>query len=344
MNSEIRTKLNLEDILRWWLITLQPGIGELYFSRNMDAFFSVIRCYGLERLPQYAQTLWEFPLLGITHCDISFCYNQKIMDGNRFVNPEGKRIEPLLRHLISLCPYLDIWTNVKVPRTKDQLKIPSVFLNVTNNMPVIMERTWARGAEPTQWKKLQDIWSNLVPGWEMHYIGLMPGRINNPLRLIFKRRGNSGQTESASLDEVRELLANVGFRYLEMDTKVKLKQLEQLGFKEWEISFDLYPDNSFGELLEVEISMVEDGVNPVQLATSAKLQNLQINLQRWGLADERIEYLQNLIGCKDLQFYDEAISAFVYTFLSHIKLRWNGITPLPAKAYLTHNYELMFQN
>jgi len=334
------TKLQQPDIIRRWLNILQPGIADRCFGHNMDTLLSVIDCYRLERLPQCAQSLWEFPLLGEAHCDFSFCYDRETMMGNRFLQEEGGRIGSLLWHLFNLTPDVDIWTEIDIPKNRNQLKIPAVFLNVSNDMQIILDRTWVPGSEPPQWAKLKDIWHNLVSGWKMHYIGLMPGRANNPLRLIFKRQEIKGQTEEACLENVQELLENVGYPVLAEDAKNKLRQLEQLGFKEWEISFDLYPDNSFGEILGVETAMVEDGANPFQLTNSDKWQDLQRILLQWGLADERIRDIKGLLGSQDLQFLGEKVRALVYTFMSHIKLRWKGETPLPAKAYLTHNYEL----
>lgn len=116
--------------------------------------------------------------------------------------------------------------------------------------------------------------------------------------------------------------------------------LAQLGFKEWEISFDLYPDNSFGKLLGVEIALVEDGVNSIQLTNSNKWQDLWKTLQQWCLADERLDDVKSLVGSEELQFFGERTRAFIYISLSHIKLRWDGESQLSAKAYLTHNYEL----
>ena len=183
----------------------------------------------------------------------------------------------------------------------------------------------------------KEIVFNIPQDWQLLYLGLMPGRPDSPLKLIFTKITVDDRHLPCSTDDMETLLKNIHHSPLTASMKEKLQYLIDLDFTEITVSLNLMPDNRYDSRIGFEVFVPEEGINPEETLKTERGQKLLKALTDWQMADARVNLLPE---CCDIFFpppSPNCAEAQIQAFLNHIKLQWDKDEPLPAKAYIACN-------
>ena len=335
-NSNITLNTPTADTFAFWFNNLPTNIISQLFGHSQTAILRAAKDFQLVSPVDMQQSLLEIPLQGNPYTDISFSYSMKNLVNNFFNSIGGQKVLPLFQYLGMLLPK-DNSVYVELDTGNSKQEIPSVFFDCTNSEKIIFSKLWAKNNEPPQWFKAEEIVNNLPQDWQLLYLGLMPGRTNSPLKMIFTRNFVNDEHLPCTLQDIENLLAAIHHSPLPADAKTKIPCLTDLNYPEITVSLNLLPDGNFDSRLGMEVFLPEEAVNPEQTLTTQRGLDLLSTLKKWQVADSRADLLPQCCGIFfPPQALNEAESQ-VQVFLNHIKLQWNEGKALPAKAYIACN-------
>lgn len=340
MNSNITTNNILRPTLpaatfAFWLNNLPTTITSKLFGNNCPSLLQAVKDFQLANPVDMQQILLEIPLLGTPYTDISFSYNVNTFFNNFFYSIPGQKIQPLFQYLNMLLPKEN---NVYIELdTSKNNEIPSVYIDCTNCEKIILSKLWKKDTEPPQWQKAQQIINNLPENWQLLYLGLMPGRSNFPLRIIFTTATANNQHLPCSVQGIDILLEAIKHQPLIPSIREKIKFLNDLEFSEITVSLNLFPNNKYDSLLGFEIFVPEENISPELSLTTPRGQKLLKTLTNWQTADDRIKLLHQCCGIFFPPQFNGCAESQVQVFLNHIKLQCDNQIILPTKAYITCN-------
>lgn len=169
---------------------------------------------------------------------------------------------------------------------------------------------------------LQEGQAELAP-W---YFGFMHSRKELPLRLAFYVRESAGV--AGMLAALKRFGPEPG------EAAAQLQALDALGLFTYMLDIDILPDGSVGDTWGVEL--VPRALLPQQqkrMLGGEAFAQLAALLRQWGMADERVELLPRCFWSTD--YTDRCSGRYVmYSYLSHLKLRWKKEKAYPAKVYI----------
>ncbi len=335
-NNNILRNTPTADTFAFWFNNLPTSIVSQLFGDSQTAILQAAKDFHLANPVDMQQSLLEIPLQGDAYTDISFSYSIKNLNNNFFNSAVGQKVLPLFQYLSMLLPE-DNSVYVELDTGNSKQGIPSVFFDCTNAEKNIFPKLWAKKNEPPQWFKAEAIVNNLPQGWQLLYLGLMPGRTNSPLKMIFTRAFVNDEHLPCTLPDIENLLTAINHSPLPADAKTKIPCLTDWNYPEITVSLNLLPDGNFDSLLGMEVFFPEEAVNPEQTLTTQRGVNFLNALKEWQIADSRVDLLSPYCG---IFFPPQALNdaeSQVQVFLNHIKLQWNEDNALPAKAYIACN-------
>lgn len=234
----------------------------------------------------------------------------------------------------------------------------AVFLNVDKQTAeAVVKRMLSWQAEARRLPAVLEVLrGGTALGLLPSYVGFMYSRLNAPLRLSFgiteevlrlpDRYDNLAffvqdlefSKESATLrkmlekghKQVRELMSN---NLLMKD----LILLSQFDFLDCFLDIDIMPDGNAGSVFGVELMPCAHSVEQQQkMLHSREFHGFLKQLQEWDVVDERIKTFADCV------FYSPLPQVlgrqeYLFSLISHFKLRYKHNKRLPAKVYLQGN-------
>ncbi len=318
-----------------------------YWRKRMTATESGKRLWGLEPaaetrlmnqapiyvLPQKRVDLYaEVPLKGNVQIDLSAQYLAKdFVEANllagRSVAKEGEFFHYYAQELARCKPSLPAVCSLYLEADIDEKYAGQVasFINLSGDFvrtllgPVL--QYWGRQPQivPVQ-HLLQTMQSECMP-W---HIGFMESRQEKPLRLVLiLKQGLTG---------LQPMLKRIGMPPLPGEGWQLLQRIDALNLFHYMLDIDVLPDGSIGDIVGIELLPKKEAVLPAQqeqLVTTAEYTFFCKILQDAALADRRIEGLAEAIFATCVH---ETI--YIYSRISHVKLRWQAGKAMPAKVYV----------
>ncbi|MBQ0067457.1 MAG: hypothetical protein KBS60_04695, partial [Phascolarctobacterium sp.] len=227
------------------------------FGKNNNTLLNAAQDFQLANPVDMQQILLEIPLLNSAYTDISFSYNTKNLQNNFFPSVAGQKIMPLF-HYLTLLLAQDNNVYIELDTGKGNNTIPSIYFDCTNCEKTLFSKLWLKNMEPPQWQYARQLVNNLPENWGLLYLGLMPGRPNSPLKIIFTKTTINEQHLPCSFQDIDILLEAIQHKPLTTSIKEKIKHLTDLNFPEITVSLNLFPDNKFDNLLGIEIFVPEE--------------------------------------------------------------------------------------
>lgn len=211
--------------------------------------------------------------------------------------------------------------------SKGEAGAVAIFLNLSGAaaqemLPFILQEQ----QQSERLTAVQDILQSVIAELAPWYFGFMLSREELPLRLSFYVREEAGL--SGMLSALRRLGIEPGAG------AEQLTAVDELQLFTYMLDVDVRPDGSLGDTWGVEL--VPRAVLPVQqqrMLRGESFARFTELLVRWGMADDRSDVLPRCFWSGD--YRDASSGAYVmYSYLSHLKLRWHDGTPYPAKVYI----------
>lgn len=175
-------------------------------------------------------------------------------------------------------------------------------------------------------KQLQPVRALLekVKEWcEPWHFGFMESRDIRPLRLVLiLKRG---------LQDLAKVLECIDAPPIPREGRELLENIDALGIFKFMLDLDVLEDGSLGDTIGVELIFM-DAIYPATqqaLVKSEGFARLYKLLQGARVADRRMEGLVNTIIAAPI-----SADTYIYSRISHFKLRWQAGEALPAKVYL----------
>ena len=272
----------------------------------------------------------EATLKGTAQVDLSAQYAAEIFAQNnplqgRSVEQEGDffhyyagelgKLKPSLLKACALYLEADI--------DEEEKKQVASFINLSGTIAdkllpsVLAYRGWADRHEP-----VTALLQRLKPWCEPWHFGFMESRREKPLRLVLILKND--------LQNIEELLQLAGALPLPVAGVELLQNIAELGIFSYMLDLDILPDGSIGSTVGIEL-LPKDAIWPARqrmLVKTPEYERFCKLLQQANLADERLEALKNSI------FTAKNADVYIYSRISHFKLRWQKQQALPAKAYV----------
>lgn len=207
---------------------------------------------------------------------------------------------------------------------EDTSKEVASFINLAGDMvPSLLPSllTWRERGKETEsilsWLQRMQEWC------EPWHIGFMESREAHPLRLVLLLHHG--------LEDIPSILQESGGPTLSEDGWKLLQYVDRLSTFYYMLDVDVMANGSLGQTLGVEI-LPQEAIWPTtqqKLMEQAAYREFTSALQEAGLADERIQALPGAVFAKP-----NIDGTWIYSRISHFKLRWCDGLPLPAKVYV----------
>ena len=175
-------------------------------------------------------------------------------------------------------------------------------------------------------KQLQPVRALLekVKEWcEPWHFGFMESRDIRPLRLVLILK--------QGLQDLAKVLDCIDAPPIPREGRELLENIDALGIFKFMLDLDVLEDGSLGDTIGVELIFM-DAIYPANqqaLVKSEGFTRLCKLLQGARVADQRMEGLVNTIFAAPI-----SADTYIYSRISHFKLRWQAGEALPAKVYL----------
>ena len=157
------------------------------------------------------------------------------------------------------------------------------------------------------------------------HFGFMESREEKSLRLVLLvKQGLKG---------LRKALASIGTPKLPPEGWELLAKIDELDIFDYILDLDVLADGCLGDTVGVEL-ILQKAVFPAsqrELVQSPKFARLCELLQEAQIADQRLAALPNSIIAAPMS---TGADVYIYSRISHFKLRWQQGEALPAKVYV----------
>lgn len=280
-----------------------------------------------ERVDLYA----EVALAGKAQVDLSAQYftaafTAKNLLAGRSVAQEGEFLHYYAAELARLQPSLAKRCTLYLEADIDETdgKQVAVFVNLAGSVAdKLLPAVLAYRGCATLRKPLTQLLEKLQPWCSPWHFGFMESRAERPVRLVL--------VWQHKLQEVEQALQAIGAPPLPEQGRRLLEKIAELGIFSYMLDLDVLADGSVGDTVGIEL-LPKNAIWPArqqQLLQTTEYDSLRKLLLREGLADERINGLDDAV-------FTAAMNAeiYIYSRISHFKLRWQNSRALPAKAYV----------
>lgn len=157
------------------------------------------------------------------------------------------------------------------------------------------------------------------------HFGFMESREEKSLRLVLLVK--------QGLMNLQKALASIGTSKLPQEGWELLAKIDELQIFDYILDLDVLADGSLGDTIGVEL-ILKKAVFPAsqrELVQGPQFARLCELLQGAKLADQRVEALPNSIIAAPMP---TGADVYIYSRISHFKLRWQQGKALPAKVYV----------
>ena len=158
---------------------------------------------------------------------------------------------------------------------------------------------------------------------EPWHFGFMESRDIRPLRLVLILK--------QGLQDLAKVLECIDAPPIPREGRELLENIDALGIFKFMLDVDVLEDGSLGEIVGVEL-IPQEAIFPAtqqQLVATPAFARLCELLEETRIADQRMEGLVNTIIAAPI-----SADTYIYSRISHFKLRWQAGEALPAKVYL----------
>ena len=279
----------------------------------------------------------EIPLCGQPQVDLSAQY---FAEGFANANPlrgsalaqEGDFFHYYAKELLRLKPQLLRYCNLYLEADidgSDQLvdenaKVAS-FINLSGDfVEELLLAVLAYRGRLQQATRVNELLDSLKDYCEPWHFGFMESREERQLRLVLILK--------QGLANLEEIIQAIGAPSIPQEGLELLRKIDALGIFKYMLDVDVLRDGSLGNMVGIELipqNAVFPATQQALVQTDAYAQLCEL-LQQAGLADARIQNLSKTIMATPV---DTCVDTYIYSRISHFKLRWQGGEPLPAKVY-----------
>ena len=273
----------------------------------------------------------EAPLCGQPQVDLSAQYfAEAFAKGNPLqrldVEQEGAFFHFYAQELAQLKPELLRHCNLYLEADITDEGEPKVasFINLSGDF--VEELLSSVLAYRGRLKQLQPVRALLekVKEWcEPWHFGFMESRDIRPLRLVLILK--------QGLQDLAKVLECIDASPIPKEGRELLENIDALGIFKFMLDLDVLEEGSLGETIGVEL-IPQEAIFPVtqqQLVATPAFARLRELLEEACIADKRMEGLVNTIISAPI-----SADTYIYSRISHFKLRWQAGEALPAKVYL----------
>lgn len=158
---------------------------------------------------------------------------------------------------------------------------------------------------------------------EPWHFGFMESRDIRPLRLVLILK--------QGLQDLPKVLECIDAPPIPREGRELLEKIDALGIFKFMLDLDVLEEGSLGEIVGVEL-IPQEAIFPAtqqQLVATPAFASLCELLEETSIADQRMEGLVNTIFAAPI-----SADTYIYSRISHFKLRWQAGEALPAKVYL----------
>ena len=273
----------------------------------------------------------EAPLCGQPQVDLSAQYfAEAFAEGNPLqrleVEQEGAFFHFYAQELAQLKPELLRHCNLYLEADITDEGEPKVasFINLSGDF--VEELLPSVLAYRGRLKQLQPVRALLekVKEWcEPWHFGFMESRDIRPLRLVLILKGG--------LQDLTKVLECIDAPPIPREGRELLENIDALGIFKFMLDLDVLEEGSLGEIVGVEL-IPQEAIFPAtqqQLVATPAFARLCELLEETSIADQRMEGLVNTIFAAPI-----SADTYIYSRISHFKLRRQSGEALPAKVYL----------
>lgn len=282
---------------------------------------------GQERVDFYM----EAPLLGRTQVDLSAQYfAEAFAEGNPLqglpVAQEGdffhfyaKELATCKRQLLQHCNlYLE--TDI----TAEGSPQVASFINLSGDfVQELLPSVLAYRGRLGQLQPVHVLLEKIKEWCEPWHFGFMESRDIRPLRLVLILK--------KGLQDLPKVLECIDAPPIPGEGRELLENIDALGIFKFMLDLDVLEEGSLGEIVGVEL-IPQEAIFPAtqqQLVAKPAFARLRELLEETSIADQRMEGLVNTIFAAPI-----SADTYIYSRISHFKLRWQAGEALPAKVYL----------
>ena len=282
---------------------------------------------GQERVDFYM----EAPLLGRTQVDLSAQYfAEAFAEGNPLqglpVAQEGdffhfyaKELATCKRQLLQHC---NLYLEADI--TAEGSPQVASFINLSGDfVQELLPSVLAYRGRLGQLQPVRALLEKVKEWCEPWHFGFMESRDIRPLRLVLILK--------QGLQDLAKVLDCIDAPPIPREGRELLEKIDALGIFKFMLDVDVLEDGSLGEIVGVEL-IPQEAIFPAtqqQLVATPAFASLCELLEETSIADQRMEGLVNTIIAAPI-----SADTYIYSRISHFKLRWQAGEALPAKVYL----------
>ena len=282
-----------------------------------------------ERLDFYL----EAPLMGQTQVDLSAQYfaeafaKRNPLQGLE-VEQEGDFFHFYAQELAQLKPELLRHCNLYLEAdiaSEGEPKVAS-FINLSGDfVEELLPSVLAYRGRLKQLAPLRTLLDKVSEWCAPWHFGFMESREEKSLRLVLLvKQGLKG---------LRKALASIGTPKLPSEGWELLEKIDALGLFSYILDLDVLSSGRVGDTIGVEL-ILQRTVFPAsqqELVRGAQFASFCKLLQEAGLADQRMKALSKTIMAAPMP---TGADVYIYSRISHFKLRWRQGETMPAKVYV----------
>ena len=311
------------------------GRGALLFGESLERIRKALPDFvNPVDLQHFPDLYLEFPLLGEPFLDVTVLYSET-PESMRIASPLAAGTEQMIAWLArAKKEYPDICAGFEIDAKHPSQTTAAVGFQPREHTELAKEFCEITG-EPQYGLLYGKMAARMPAGWKPSYLGLFKGRPGSPLRV----GGYLNQAQIVSCVEDPGVLirffAAAGFTAYDNPMIREICSVFSVSPGTVEFQFDLYPDETVGDIFSVSTSFAVQQPETVRTAfdnregNGAKYISL---LQKWGIADDRWKKGLEAVFAGALPLRDGALTFSL--FPQWFKVRWTGKKLQPAKMYL----------
>ena len=282
---------------------------------------------GQERVDFYM----EAPLLGRTQVDLSAQYfAEAFAEGNplqglpvaqegEFFHFYAKELATCKRQLLQHC---NLYLEADI--TAEGSPQVASFINLSGDfVQELLPSVLAYRGRLGQLQPVRALLEKIKEWCEPWHFGFMESRDIRPLRLVLILK--------QGLQDLAKVLDCIDAPPIPREGRELLEKIDALGIFKFMLDLDVLEEGSLGEIVGVEL-IPQEAIFPAtqqQLVATPAFESLCELLEETSIADQRMEGLVNTIFAAPI-----SADTYIYSRISHFKLRWQAGEALPAKVYL----------
>lgn len=321
-----------------WLTYMASQRGAECLTGNLtDEVLELAGVYELQSAqPDYCA---EMPLMGEPGIDVSVQYNarffqkgnplihEKVMKQGEFFHEYVKMIEEAYpEEVYKFYLYLEADT-----ASGNSEKV-AMFLRFMGDKSIdLIEKILKKRGQEYYIESLKKMMDKAAPDMELLYVAFMDSREDSGLRVVFwsENPADCGKKIVAAA----ERLCGADFAK-ELEHHIFELENGKDDLFTYMLDVDIMPDGSLGNIYGVEMMMPPKFPSwQRRWMDTESYGQVTGKLLEWGIADERIHKVKDCVFTMEAPD-SQQVPYWLYSRISHFKLRWKDGKLMPAKVYL----------